>query len=303
MLKSAYHIASGLVVSTFLLALVGYASNQAIGMFGIVMATVFVLMAGFYFLFGSKSGFFDVVFANAITLYVCFFTFFVETLFRDVSRSMLPVGFILPPLFFMLGVVWRHRKIRRILDAGEVESDVEFARSFLWLLPILAIGFFVFTLHQRVTFEQRELNILFLGEMGVIGLVAFMASKDFTLMLMDTGIIFRDFFASNAHLMKPIFAFFTLYSLNIVFFAAVYRVVDHLSTIRPFTVDGVAKPLTFVESLYFSLVTVSTLGYGDILPVTNAIRLVVGVHSIVGTILFFFGVYAILAHQKGSRRK
>ncbi len=303
MLKSAYRIASGLVASTVLLALVGYASNQAVGMFSVVMATVFVLMAGFYFLFGSKSGFFDVIFANAITLYLCFFTFFVESLFAGVSRAVLPVGFILPPAAFLAGVISRHREIQNILAIGKVESDAEFARSFLWLLPIVTIGFIVFVLHQRVDLDSPDLNYVFVGEMGLIGCVVYMASKDFALMLMDTGIIFRDFFASNAHLMKPIFAFFTLYSMNIVVFASIYRIIDYVSIAQPFIVRGVARNLSFVESIYFSLVTVSTLGYGDISPVTNAVRFIVGIQTLMGTILFFFGVHAILAHQKGGRKK
>ncbi|MBI3440502.1 MAG: two pore domain potassium channel family protein, partial [Proteobacteria bacterium] len=50
--------------------------------------------------------------------------------------------------------------------------------------------------------------------------------------------------------------------------------------------------------LYFSLVTISTLGYGDIIPHTNAVRFIVGLQSFFGTMLFFFGVHAILAHKK-----
>jgi voltage-gated potassium channel len=302
MLKQAYHsfrdLLSVLIASSLLLALVGYATDQSVGLFEISVGAVIVLMLSFYLLFGSGSVFFDIVFANAITIYLCFFTFFVESLFSDVDQIFLSIGFVLPLLTFLLGVALRRHKIKEIVTAGQADSDTDFARSFLWLLPIAAIGISAFMVHQGTVLDRDELNYIFLAEMGLIGIVVFLASKDFALLLMDTGIIFSDLFARNANLIKPAFAFFTLYSLNIVIFAATYRIIDHLSVTHHFSVHGVARDLSFVESLYFSLVTISTLGYGDILAETNAIRFIVGMQSFFGTMLFFFGVHAILTHRK-----
>lgn len=302
MLRQAYlsfrNLVSVLVASSLLLALVGYATDESVGLFEISVGAVIVLMLSFYLLFGSGSVFFDIVFANAITIYLCFFTFFVESLFSGVDQLFLSIGFVLPPVTFLLGTALRRHQIKQIVTSGLMDSDADFARSFLWLLPIAAIGVSAFVVHQGATFGQDDLNYIFLGEMGLISFVVFLASKDFALLLMDTGIIFSDLFARNANLIKPAFAFFTLYSLNIVIFAAAYSIIDHLSVTHHFTVHGVARDLTFVESLYFSLVTISTLGYGDILADTNAIRFIVGMQSFFGTMLFFFGVHAILTHKK-----
>jgi hypothetical protein len=43
---------------------------------------------------------------------------------------------------------------------------------------------------------------------------------------------------------------------------------------------------SFVRMLYFSAVTISTLGYGDIVPVTSRARLLVTVEAILGPLLF-----------------
>lgn len=289
---------SVLLASSLLLALVGYATDQDIGMFEIATGSVIVMMLSFFLLFGPGSVFFDIVFANAITIYLCFFAFFVESLFADVDLGVLPLGFTLPLGAFLAGVTLHQKEIRKIVTDGLMDSDAAFARAFLWLLPVAAVGIGAFMLHQGTKFSPETLQSLFLGEMGLISLIVFFASKDFALLLMDTGIIFSDFFASNARLIKPAFAFFTFYSMNIIVFAAIYRIIDYLSVTHHFIVKGVLRDVTFVDSLYFSLVTISTLGYGDIIPNTNAIRFIVGLQSFFGTMLFFFGVHAVLAHKK-----
>jgi voltage-gated potassium channel len=299
--KSYKSMVSVLVASSLLLMLVGYATDQTVGLFEISVSSVIILMLSFFLLFGPGSVFFDIVFANAITMYLCFFSFFVESVFSTVGHDVLPFGFIIPLAAFLLGVTLHRKKIKEIVTSGVHDSDADFARSFLWLLPIAAIGIGAFTAHPETAFVRENLDYIFLFEMGLIGLVVFLASKDFALLLMDTGMIFSDFFASNAHLIKPAFAFFTLYSLNIVVFAAIYRIIDVISGVHHFMVDGVPRKISFIEGLYFSLVTLSTLGYGDIIPHTNSIRFIVGMQSFMGTILFFFGVHAILMHRKSHQ--
>lgn len=51
--------------------------------------------------------------------------------------------------------------------------------------------------------------------------------------------------------------------------------------------DGMNETLDgrFVRMLYFSAVTITTLGYGDIVPITNRARLAIAFESIVGLII------------------
>lgn len=297
---------STVAFSSLLLGVVGYASNETIGLFYVSLIAVICLVSAFHAVFGSRSAFFNVVFANAITIYLCFFAFFVESIFRGVPRVYVAIGFLLPLVGYLGGAIFKRREITDIIQSEQYIKEREFIRSFLWLVPIALIGIAAFVLHQvdldnppmLVDALQDHLNAAFLLEMSTIAVIVFFASRDFTLMMVDTGVIFSDFFTSNARLIKPAFAFFTFYSLIIVVFAAVYRIIDHLSDVHHFIVRGVLRDLTFVESMYFSLVTLSTLGYGDIVPITNGIRFIVGVETFFGTLLFFFGVHAIIGHKR-----
>ncbi len=292
--------------SALLLGIVGYASNETIHLFYTSMAAVILLVSAFHILFGNRSAFFNVVFANAITIYLCFFTFFVDSVFRGVADNYLAIGFLIPLVCYLAGTVYKRREIQEIIQSEQYIKEAEFVRSFFWLIPMAVIGVGAFVLHQvdldnpQVLIDalQSHLALSFIMEMSAIGFIVFFASRDFTLMMVDTGVLFSDFFTSNARLIKPAFAFFTFYSMIIVIFAAIYRIIEHLSDLHHFLVRGVPRDLTFVESMYFSLVTLSTLGYGDIVPITNGIRFIVGLETFFGTLLFFFGVHAIIAHRR-----
>lgn len=292
---------SAIIISTVLLGLVGYASDETVSLFYVSIGAAFAMIVAFHKLFGGGSAFFNVVLANVITIYLCFFAFFVESLFQDVRPLFIAIGFLLPLGAFLGGAIHMKKEITDIIRSQVYINEAKFIRSFLWLAPIAVIGVLAFVLHQSHDDTPTAMRNYFLFEMSAIAAVVFLASRDFTLMLVDTGILFGDFFATNKRLIKPAFAFFTFYSLNIVVFAAIYRIIDHLSKVRHFLVHGAARNLTFIEAMYFSLTTVSTTGFGDIVPATNAIRFIVGVQVFFGTMLFFFGVHAILGHKHEAK--
>lgn len=45
------------------------------------------------------------------------------------------------------------------------------------------------------------------------------------------------------------------------------------------------EPLTFIQSIYFSVITITTLGYGDISPVTETARILSAVEALSGIVL------------------
>ena len=288
---------SVLIVSSALLGLIGYASDETVGLFYVSLGAAIFMVTAFHTLFGGGSALFNVILANMITIYLCLFTFFIESLFQGIPSIYIAGGFLLPLAALLGGAVYRKDEIQGIIQSQVYIEEAKFIHSFLWLVPIGLVGIVAFILHQSHGDDPSHLKVFFLMEMSIIAAIIFMASRDFTLMLVDTGILFGNFFADNARLIKPAFAFFIFYSMNIIIFSGIYKTIERLSTMHHFMVRGVARDLTFIESLYFSLVTVSTLGYGDIVPITNAIRLVVGVQTFFGTLLFFIGVHAILGHK------
>ena len=83
----------------------------------------------------------------------------------------------------------------------------------------------------------------------------------------------------------------------------IFRLVDRLSTVPAFLVDGVRTTISFSDSLYFSLITMSTVGSGDITPAADAVRVVAAIEIILGILLFLFGFAEIMRYVREADRK
>ena len=67
-----------------------------------------------------------------------------------------------------------------------------------------------------------------------------------------------------------------------------------------------SEPLTFIQSIYFSVVTVTTLGYGDIVPITDAARILTAIESIIGIVIIGIFINAVARfgdHVRERKRK
>jgi voltage-gated potassium channel Kch len=58
--------------------------------------------------------------------------------------------------------------------------------------------------------------------------------------------------------------------LLVIIFAAIYYIVDHSVDYKTHN-----KKLSLIDSLYFSIVTQTTLGFGDIVPTHSLTRIIV----------------------------
>lgn len=244
--------------------------------------------------------FFAVAHANFVGIYTCLFVFFWETNFRGIQTWAAFVGYGLPLVGFLAGAWWRRESLRALVDKPKLYDDSRIARIFLWLLPMLVIGAATF-LVPGFGLEPQQESLVFLAAMAVIAATVMAASGNVAAFLIESGLLFEEFFSRSAHMLVPAFAFLTFYSLLVVVFAALYRIIDRLAVVPQFAVHGVAKSLTFSESLYFSLVTLATVGYGDITPATNLTRLLAGFEVVCGVLLLLFGVSEIMAHARRQR--
>ncbi|HTS93476.1 MAG TPA: ion channel [Stellaceae bacterium] len=283
-----------------LLALIAL-SLQELGFYlGVVLfGSVALLVAAFHVAFpGSR--FFSFAFANLIGIYAVIFGFFLEGHFREVDRAVVTAGFVAPLVAFLLGVLWRRHAIRAIVFSTELREERRFGRALIWLVPVFIVGALTFLIPDA-GMSSAALDAIFLAAMGTIAAIVLVASRDVAVFLLDTGLLFEEFFGRAARLIVPAFAFLTFYSLVVILFAAVFSALDRLTQIAHFRIDGAVRPITFAESLYFSVTTLSTVGYGDISPATGLARVLVGLEIVTGVLLLIFGVNEILNYSRGRR--
>lgn len=60
------------------------------------------------------------------------------------------------------------------------------------------------------------------------------------------------------------------------------------------------EPLTLVQSIYFSVITITTLGYGDITPVTETARLLSSIQALSGIVLIGLFLNSVAHRQMAS---
>lgn len=294
------HWAASVAVTVLLLALIAAAvGGETWEVSGAVLFAVMAVATLLHRLFpGSR--FFTITFANAIGVYTCVYVSFIETLYLDVASVPRLIGFLMPIAAFALGVYLRRDAIHSIVTSDHPRLETRFGRAFLWLVPITAVGIgnFVAPL-EAIGHDGRTAWLL--AAMATISLVVLLSSRSVAVFLLDTGLLFEDFFDIVAGLVKPAFAFLTFYSMMVILFAALYRMVGWLDDSPSFLIDGIGRDPTFLESLYFSLVTVSTVGYGDIVPLSYAARIVVALQIVAGILLLLFGFHALIRYPgRGS---
>ena len=65
---------------------------------------------------------------------------------------------------------------------------------------------------------------------------------------------------------------------------------------------GALRGLSFSESIYFSIGTISTVGYGDIIPYSNLARILSSLEVFCGIMLLMFGVSELLEYAREHRQ-
>jgi len=294
------HYLGAVIFTVGLLALIALSIGAVAGWLVLgVVVTVAVVVGAVHLMFPGGR-FFTIALANCIGVYACVFIFFVEARFTPVPEWLLSVGFALPLMAFLLGCVRRRSDLRTVVMQAEREAEPDLTRAFRWMVPVIGVGALVFLMPQEV--PGRMLDLAFIGAMAAISLVVLFAAPDVAMLLLDSGLLFEEFFAQIKRLVEPAFAFTTFYSLLVIVFAALYTVLDRFSAAPNFEIHGMARDITFSEALYFSVITLSTVGYGDVFPMTDGVRLLVAVQVVSGVLLLLFGFNAIFNYSNNRAR-
>jgi voltage-gated potassium channel len=245
---------------------------------------------------------FSFAFANLVAIYAAIFSLFVEEVFRGVDPELLSIAFALPIFAFVAGC-WRRRdQVRAVVDHPTIRSERRMLGAFLWLFPIFIVGGTLLLLSHVAEPAAKNAGVL-LGAMVLIGLIVFAVSREVAILLVDAGLLFEEFFFRISRLAIPAFAFLTFYSFLVILFASAYCILSQFTTDAHFYVGGVPRPLSFSESIYFSIVSISTVGYGDIVPHSNLARLLASLEVICGFMLLLFGVSELLEYRRENRTR
>jgi len=300
MRSSARHWLSAAAFTLLLLVLIALATGAAEQFFFVVFLLVVLGAVTLFYLTFPGSHFFTIALADFLLVYVCLFVFFVETNFAPVSTLAIQIGFILPILAFLAGAWLRRKSIRRIVMSQHLREKRHFAHVFVWLVPVFGIGALTF-LVPGAGLGPAAYDAVFLSSMGAIAAIVLAVSRSVCIFLLDTGLLFEEFFREVSRLLVPTVAFFTFYSLIVIIFACVYRIIDSYTAGIHFNFNGVWHKLSFADSLYFSIITLSTVGYGDIEPVSNLVRAIVAVQIVLGVLLLLFGFSEIIRYARERR--
>ncbi|WP_044559583.1 ion channel [Azospirillum sp. B4] len=300
--RSKRSLLTPIILTVGLLSLIALTIQGADPGLMVTLLGAVVVVVGTCHLLFPGGRFFTIGLANFIGIYAIIFQFFVEAHFSQLSPALLGLGFTLPLAAFLAGVVLRRAGIRAIVQpqGGQGRRDLRrFGRAFGWVVPLGLVGASTFLLAP-----DTPLNVVrdaFLAAMGFISFIVLLVSYDVVVLLLEMGLLFEEFFEQVAGLAEPAFAFFTFYSLLVIIFAALYTVVDRYAPGHQFMIAGTPQKIGFAESLYFSVVTLSTVGYGDIVPVGSFIRVIVAAEVVVGMLLLLFGFNAIFSYSSSRR--
>ena len=281
--------------TAFTLALIGLvaAGMGAEWRFAVAAIVACVVAFGFFYLIFPGGSLFGVTVANTLALYVCVFAYFREGNFPDS-----PDGFALPALGlpvagFMAGCFLRRRQVAGLVRARRHHELTHLPRMSRWLPALLVIGALSF-LVPRLGLGGAGQGAALLAASLLIAAVVGWAARDLVLLLMDIALVFETVSSRLDRLVMPVMAFLTYYSLLVVVFACCYRIAEMSVGGPMFRVHTLPQTLSFSEALYFSVITLATVGYGDITPAAPLVRALATLEVVAGLLLLLFGFAEIM---------
>lgn len=303
-MQDATHRSPPIISSLLSLALVVLVASAIAGarppLFLAINASALIPAFILWHLF-ANSRLLSLAFVNLVAVYASVFALFADEVFEGVGTGVLALGFLLPIVMFLLGCWWRQAEVGAEVAHPTLAGERGITRAIVWLAPVFLVGLTVLVL-SRLSQPLVDNNLGFLAAMLLIGLIVMVVSRDVATFLVDVGLLFEEFFGRVRHLLVPAFAFLTFYSLLVVVFASVYSLVSRFGIESHFRVALEMRPLSFAESLHFSITTLSTVGYGDIVPLTSLTRTIAAIQVVCGTLLLLFGVSEILEYARERRR-
>ncbi len=301
-------VLSGAALTLALTLLVaGGVADQGWGFSAIALGIAALALGGLHLIF-PQGPLFALGVANGLAVYICLYAVLGRAAFPLALHWARPLGFLLPVASFVVACWLRRRALLRLAE-GLVPPDLEHLPRFArWLMFTAMVG--VASLATPINrLGPLEQSIALLLAMAVIAAISAAAVRDVVRLLIDVAAILQQVTARLSHLAVPIATYISIFALLAVVFGCFYRIADGLSQHPLFIQLGEPARLDFSDALHFSVVTLATVGYGDIQPVDDGVRLLSAIQILVGQLLLLFGFAeimrstpAVLHELVGSRK-
>ncbi len=256
---------------------------------------------GFFYLLFPGGAHFGVTVANFLAIYACAFEFFREANFPATSREFALGAVAMPVLGFLGACVARRRQVYSIIHARRIRELRHLPRVTNWMLGMLAAGAASFAI-PRLQLDALQQGIALLLAMALVTRFVVVAVRDVILAMIDIAMVFEGVASRLDRLVRPLMAFVTFYALLVVVFACLYRIADLSARTPQFSLHGGPARLSFVDALYYSVATITTLGFGDIAPASHLARAITSVEVVSGILMLLFGFSEIMRSAGGDRR-
>jgi len=294
------HWLRSLVFTVFLVGLVGMATDADWIVTAVSIATSAVGFGFFYLLFPGGAHF-GVVTANFLAIYACMFEFFREANFPLAPRQYVVVSLALPVVGFLVTCFLHRWSITRVIHARRLRQLSQLPRLTRWFFATMAVGAASFALpHIGVHGDMQGPYLLF----GMTLITAFVAIAihDVVLVMVDISMVFELVAGRLDRLLMPMMAFLTFYGLLVIVFACLYRIADLTTRSPQFSIHGEPARISFVDALYYSVTTISTLGFGDISPSAMLVRALTGFEVVCGVLMLLFGFSEVMRNAGPDSR-
>ncbi|MDB5377280.1 MAG: hypothetical protein JWR00_1726 [Rubritepida sp.] len=293
-------LATGLTLAFMLLVALGV-SDQGWSFAAAALVIASLALGGLHLVF-PHGLLFALGLANGLAIYVCLFVVIARASFPDAAEWSRSVAFLLPVLSFVLACVARRRALTAAASS-EMGADLKHLPRFArWMIPTALVGAISLSLPVN-RFAPEWQTFLLLVAMGAIAAITAASVGPIVRLLVDISVIMRQVGHRVMVLAVPIATYVSLFALLAVAFGCLYRTADGFSRTPIFLLMGQPGRLSFSDALHFSIVTLSTVGYGDIQPADDGIRLLAAVQMILGQLLLLFGFAEIMRSHAGEQRK
>jgi hypothetical protein len=232
--------------------------------------------------------------STGLAMYACLYVVIGRAAFPQAAAWALPIAHALPIAVFVAVCLLRRDRLRRFTQRGERGADLAHLPLVArWLGATALVGVISLSAPlNRLNPDGQALVLL--AAMGAIALIAATAVGDVVRLLVDMAVIFRSVTRRLEHVAVPMAAYTSLWALLVVVFGCLYRIADALSLERLFADPAGPLRLSFSDALHFSVVTISTVGYGDLVPRDDGIRLLASIQMLLGQLLLLFGFVEIM---------